>query len=221
MKFNPDSPFLYYGSRVVDLLILNIMWAVGCIPLVTIGPATIAAFTVTLKMAERRESYGVVSQFWRAYVKNLKHGVPLTLIAGVVLYGAWLDIQLFNNLEKNALPFLIIAIIVLIVLFMHYIYVFPLEARYENTMLRNLVNSRKIFIRFFPRTLGLIGILVIQVLLFMGINEVLFYISLFCLPILMIFTTSQVVMPIFRKIEKDGKASDGLTISQEGPSINY
>lgn len=222
MKFNAESAFLYYGSRIVDLLLLNIMWAVGCIPLVTMGTSTIAAFTVTLKMVEKRESSGVIRTFWGAYVHNLKHGVPLTLIAEVLLYGVWLDFQLFNNLETNTLPFLIIALIVLFVLFVHYIYVFPLEARYENTMLKNLTNSRKIFIRFFPRTLGLLGILVIQVLIFMGINDFLFYVGLFVLPILMIYTTSQIIMPIFRKIEKDSNASDGFTISQkEGPSINY
>lgn len=222
MKFNAESGFLYYGSRIVDLLLLNIMWAIGCIPLVTIGASTIAAFTVTLKMAEKRESAGAIRQFWSAYVHNLKHGVPLTLLAGVVLYGVWLDFQLFHNLEKNALPFLIIGLIVLFVLFMHYIYVFPLEARYENTLFKSLINSRKIFIRFFLRTLGLMGILVIQVLLFMGINSFLMYVGFFVLPILMIYTTSQIIMPIFRKIEGDSKASDGFTISQEeGPSVNY
>ncbi len=222
MKFNAESAFLYYGSRVVDLLLLNIMWAIGCIPLVTIGASTIAAFTVTLKMAEKRESAGVFRAFWSAYVHNMKHGIPLTLIAGVLLYGVWLDFQLFNNLEENALPFLIIGLIVLFVVFVHYIYVFPLEARYENTMFKNLANSRKIFIRFFLRSLGLLGILVIQVLLFMGINDFLFYVGLFVLPILMIYTTSQVIMPIFRKIEANGAASDGFTINQkEGPSVNY
>ncbi len=222
MKFNADSPFLYYGTRIVNLVLLNFLWAVGCVPIVTAGASTIAAFTVTLKMAEHRDNGAVFAPFWTAWAKNLRHGVPLTIIAGVVLYGVWLDFQLFNNLEKNALPFLIVALIVLFVLLIHYIYVFPLEARYENTLFKNLANSRKILIRFFPRTLGLIGILVIQVLIFTGINDFLFYVGLFILPILMIYTTSQIAMPIFRKIEGDSKASDGFTISQEeGPSINY
>ncbi len=220
MNLKVDSPVIQAGIRLVDLLILNLLWAVGCLPVVTAGASTIAAFTVTLKMAEQRESSGVFAAFWTAYGKNLKHGIPLTLIFAVVAYGIWLDLQLFRNLEGNTIGFLIVAILAGFFLLMHYIYVFPLEARYANTMLRSLANSRRIFVRFFVRTLGLMGILVIQVLLFTQINTVLLYIGLFCLPILMIYTTSQVIMPIFRKIEKDGAASDGFSIDREGYSIH-
>ena len=160
--------------------------------------------------------------FWEAFVKNLKHGVPLTLIAGVVFYGVWIDWQLFESLEGTTIGFLIVGMLVLFVLLMHYMYVFPLEARYENSLFRSLVNSRRIFVRFFVRTLGLIGILVVQVLLFTQINTVLLYIGLFCLPILMIYTTSQVIMPIFRKIEGDSSAGDNFSIGGgEDHSVNY
>lgn len=220
MKLRVDSPIIQTGIRLVDLLILNLMWAVGCIPVVTAGASTIAAFTVTLKMAEKRESSGVLVAFWTAYGKNLKHGVPLTLIFAVVAYGMWLDWQLFRNLEGNTVGFLIVALLAGFFLLIHYIYVFPLEARYANTMWRSLANSRRIFMRFFVRTLGLIGILVIQVLIFTQISYLLLYIGIFCLPILMIYTTSQVIMPIFRQIEKDGAASDGFSIDREGYSIH-
>lgn len=220
MKLRVDSPVIQTGIRLVDLLILNLLWAVGCIPVVTAGASTIAAFTVTLKMTEHRESSGVFAAFWRAYVQNLRHGVPLTLIFAVVVYGMWLDWQLFRNLEGNTVGFLIVGVLAGFFLLMHYLYVFPLEARYANTMWRSLSNSRRIFMRFFVRTLGLVGILVIQVLLFTQISYVLLYIGIFCLPILMIYTTSQVVMPIFRKIEKDSAAGDGFSIDREGYSIH-
>ncbi len=220
MKLRVDSPVIQTGIRLVDLLILNLLWAVGCIPVVTAGASTIAAFTVTLKMAEKRESSGVFAAFWTAYGKNLKHGVPLTLFFAVVVYGIWLDWQLFENLEGNTVGFLIVGVLAGFFLLVHYLYVFPLEARYANTMWRSLANSRRIFMRFFVRTLGLIGILVIQVLLFTQISYLLLYIGIFCLPILMIYTTSQIVMPIFRQIEKDGAASDGFSIDREGYSIH-
>ena len=220
MNLKVDSPIIQAGIRLVDLLILNLLWAVGCVPLVTAGASTIAAFTVTLKMAEHRESTGVFAAFWRAYAQNLRHGIPLTLIFAVVAYGIWLDWQLFRNLEGNTVGFLIVALLAGFFLLMHYLYVFPLEARYANTMWRSLTNSRRIFVRFFVRTLGLIGILVIQVLIFTQISYVLLYVGLFCLPILMIYTTSQVIMPIFRQIEKDGAADDGFSIDREGYSIH-
>lgn len=50
-----DSPVLAAGTRITNLLILNFYWLLGCLPIVTAGASTIAAFSVTLKMAEDRE----------------------------------------------------------------------------------------------------------------------------------------------------------------------
>ena len=108
--------------------------------------------------------------------------------------------------------FLILGLVVIFLLLAHYLYVFPLEARYENKLLTALSNSRKICIRFFVRTLGLVGILVIQVLLFTQVAPVITYIGIFCGPILMIYTTSQIIMPIFRKLDQDNTAHDGFHV---------
>lgn len=214
MKFSLDSKFVTIGTKIADLLLLNLYWLLGCLPIVTIGTATIAAFSVTLKMAENAEGTSVTHGFWRAYVKNLRHGIPLTLIAGAVLYSVWLDWQMFEKLEGNPLAFLLLAIIALFLLAVHFLYIFPLEAGYENRLSVALANSRKICVRFFLRTLSLIGILVIQGFLF-TLNALMLYIGLFCAPILAIYTTSQIVMPIFRKLEENSMASDGFAVTGE------
>lgn len=212
MKLQIDSPIITTGIKLTNLLILNFYWLLGCLPLVTIGTSTIAAFTVTLKMVEDREEPGMTVQFWSAYIHNLKHGIPLTLILAAAVYSIWLDFQMFNKLENNPMGFLILGLVVIFLLLAHYLYVFPLEARYENKLLTALSNSRKICIRFFVRTLGLVGILVIQVLLFTQVAPVITYIGIFCDPILMIYTTSQIIMPIFRKLDQDNTAHDGFHV---------
>lgn len=212
MKLQIDSPIITTGIKLTNLLILNFYWLLGCLPLVTIGTSTIAAFTVTLKMVEDREEPGMTVQFWSAYIHNLKHGIPLPLILAAAVYSIWLDFQMFNKLENNPMGFLILGLVVIFLLLAHYLYVFPLEARYENKLLTALSNSRKICIRFFVRTLGLVGILVIQVLLFTQVAPVITYIGIFCGPILMIYTTSQIIMPIFRKLDQDNTAHDGFHV---------
>jgi len=212
MKFRIDSPFVTVGMKIANLLILNFYWLLGCLPVITIGASTIAAFTVTLKMVEDCEGVSMTRQFWSAYIKNLKHGIPLTLIGGIVLYSVWIDWQMFGKLEGNPVGFLLLAIVAAALLLAHYLYIFPLEARYENKLSTALVNSRRICIRFFLRTLSLVGILLVQAFLF-TLNAVMMYIGLFCAPILAIYTTSQIVMPIFHKIEGDSKASDGFAVT--------
>lgn len=212
MKFRIDSPFVTVGMKIANLLILNFYWLLGCLPVITIGASTIAAFTVTLKVVEDCEGVSMTSQFWSAYIHNLKHGIPLTLIGGIVLYSVWIDWQMFEKLDGNPVGFLLLAIVAAALLLAHYLYIFPLEARYENKLSTALVNSRRICIRFFLRTLSLVGILLVQAFLF-TLNAVMMYIGVFCAPILAIYTTSQIVMPIFHKIEDDSKASDGFAVT--------
>lgn len=52
MKLRIDSPIITTGIKLSNLLILNLYWVIGCLPIITIGASTIAAFTVTLKMTD-------------------------------------------------------------------------------------------------------------------------------------------------------------------------
>jgi len=213
MKLDMDSPFITAGIKVTNLLLLNLYWLLGCLPIITIGASTIAAFTVTLQMTEDREDPGVTKQFWKAYAANLKHGILLTLIMAAVGYSIWIDLQLFNKMEGSPVGFLILAIILIVFLALHFLYVFALEARYANKVTGSLRNSRKICVRFFLRTLSLAGILFLQFMLFTRVSPVLTYAGMFFGPILAIYTVSQISMPIFRKLDTDSTSTDGFTIS--------
>ena len=57
--FNYDSPFWSFMSRIADLVIVNILWLVFCIPVFTIGASTAAMYRVTLNLV-RGEGGGVV-----------------------------------------------------------------------------------------------------------------------------------------------------------------
>ena len=54
--FNPDSPMMRALGVVWDLIVLNLLFLVCCIPVVTIGPAITALHYVTTKMAGLRWS---------------------------------------------------------------------------------------------------------------------------------------------------------------------
>ncbi|MCH3967935.1 MAG: YesL family protein [Atopobiaceae bacterium] len=213
MNLKVDSPLIQAGIKVTNLLILNIYWILGCLPLITIGTSTIAAFTVCEKMAEDREGIGMTREFWGAYKENLRNGIPLTLVFAAGAYAVWFNFQLFNKLPDNPIWFLIFAILMVVLMVVHGLYAFALEARYANTLRGSLVNARLIFFRFFPRTLALAGILFIQWLLFFQTSTVLVYVGVFCAPILMIYTASQISMPIFRKLEHNSYANESLSVS--------
>ena len=47
--FNYDNGFWRFMGKLWDALVLNILWVVCCIPLVTVGAATTAVYYVALK----------------------------------------------------------------------------------------------------------------------------------------------------------------------------
>ena len=215
MKITIESPFVQAGMKATNLLIVNFWLVVGCIPIVTAGASVTAAFTVLLKMSEDREDIGITRAFWSAWVANLKHGIVLTLALLACAWSAWMSWQLFEKLPDNPVGFLILAFAVILMAFAHFVYVFPLDARYQNSLLQQMRNSRLICVRFFGKTMLLLGVLGLQVLIFGFTAPVLTYAGLFFAPALAVYTTCQVVMPIFRTLEGNGMADDGITITSQ------
>ena len=60
--FEIDSPIYRFMSTLLNVLVLNICWLLGSLPIFTIGISTIAACDVGLKMVEDKEGY-VARQF--------------------------------------------------------------------------------------------------------------------------------------------------------------
>ncbi len=190
-----DSPILSFGTKVTNLLILNFYWIIGCLPLITFGTSTIAAFSVTLKIVEDREGTSMTIQFWKAYANNLRHGIPLSMFLLAGTCSIWLDVRLIQEKDGSARGLLLAAVGMLLLLIVHFLYLFPLEARYCNTLIRNLSNARTIFLTNPGRSFGLTGILLMEFLL---TTQTLLWLFV---PILMIYTVSKFAMPVFRELE--------------------
>ena len=77
--FSMDSKFFTFMGKVADLMILNVLCIICCIPIVTAGPAITAMFYVTLKMVRNEESY-IVKGFFKSFKENLKQGILINLI---------------------------------------------------------------------------------------------------------------------------------------------
>lgn len=65
--FNMNSGFFKFINRLLDVLFLNFLWIICSLPIVTIGAATCAAFSISLKMVDDEEGY-----IGKAFLRNLK-----------------------------------------------------------------------------------------------------------------------------------------------------
>ena len=201
--FSADGPLYRFFSRLWDVIVLNFLWLLCCIPIVTFGACTVAVFSVTLKMADETEGY-VGRQFFKAFKVNLKQGIPLGLLALFCAYVVYLDFELFRAIEDGPMIFLIFGILAIGVFGAAFLYAFALSARYENTLLNTLKNSVRITCRFFGRTLILVAVLVIEALVFL-FNTTTFFIGILVGPVCLMYTVSGMALPLFREIERENQ----------------
>ena len=91
--FNADNPFWQIMDTVFDLFVLNTLWLVFCIPVITIGTSTTAAFYALIQRA-RGEGGEIHKDFFQSFKQNLKQGIVigliLTLTGGFLLTDMWL-----------------------------------------------------------------------------------------------------------------------------------
>ena len=224
--FSYDSKFIEFMNTLVDVFIINLMWLIGCVPIITVGTSTIAAYTVALKIVENNEGK-VFQQFWKAYKDNFLHGLVLTVLLAASVWIVWIDFQLFNAVENNPIIFTICGFVLAFFVLLHTIYIFPLEARYKNGLWRALTNARRIALRFYGRTFLIMCVVFLEILLFYSINDVLFVIGCLIGPMCIIITISGIVMPIFHKLEKEAEdiaAAEKAALERENEpeeEINY
>lgn len=154
--FNMDNPAMRFLSRICDLMILNLLCIVFCLPVITAGASVTALYSVTLKMAKNEEAY-IVKGFLKAFKENFKQSTIIWLImafAGIVMC---VDYQAATLLpEKLISVFRIFIFIFAFIYVMIFTYIFPYTARFENTLKNIFKNSLLIAILNLPWTILLI-----------------------------------------------------------------
>lgn len=154
--FSIDSPLFRALSVLADLVWLNFLWLVCCLPVVTAGAATAALYDVLLRMA-RDAPVHIAGGFFAAFRVNFKKATLEWLIllgaAALVLLDAYAAAALGGGLLLYAL----VLMGALVWLFVN-VYLFPLTARFENTLGAALRNAFVLSFANFPRTLLVVAV---------------------------------------------------------------
>lgn len=158
--FNMDNPIFRTLGKLADLMILNLVFLICCIPIVTIGAALTGMSYVTLKMAEGEEGY-IVKSFFKSFKQNFKQATViwlLMLVLGIVL---GLDFAILSQASGSMVTALRIGITVAAFFYMMVmVYLFAVLARFYNPIRATIKNSFIMAIADFPRTLIMIVITV-------------------------------------------------------------
>ncbi len=169
--FSYDSPLMSALGKLTDLVILNLLTLLFCIPIVTTGASLTACHYVALKI-RRGEGY-VVKNFWKSFRMNFKQSTVIWLVVSI---GMMLSIYvaLFFKVE-GTIAFISRGVLLGAAVFWGFIacWVYPLQSKFINTIKNTIQNSFLMSFKYLFRTLlmlviNLIPVVLIFVLSFQG-----------------------------------------------------
>ena len=140
-------------THIFDFILLNILWLLTSIPIVTLGTATAALYSVMMSVVEKKEGY-IVRDYWKAFCRNFKQSTVVWIL--LLFLGAclWFDLTLIGvvpGLFRQIGTVVLGA--VLIFYFMECIFVFPLIAKFENSTGNMIKNALLIPVSRLPYAL--------------------------------------------------------------------
>ena len=204
--FNYDNPVWRFIGKLGDLILLNFLWTVCSIPIVTIGASTTAVYYVTMKMV-RDENDGTIRGFFRSFKENFRQATAIWLIflaVGLILaFDIWFFVTGQSPVAGAAGMFLTAISGGMMLLYVFtYTYVFPIQARFYNPVRYTIRNAFVMSVRHLFQT---VGIVCLDILLVIGAVASLFYMPqisalfiLFGMP-LWAFANSYLFVPIFKR----------------------
>ena len=128
----PDSPVMDFISTVADIIILNLLFIICSLPIVTFGAAYSAKYYVVMKKV-RGEDSGTIVPFFKAFKRNFKQSTIVWIIMLVVISIIGLDWQwiMYNGWSNTPMIYRIGVIVFSVIALLITITAFPTIARYE------------------------------------------------------------------------------------------
>lgn len=151
--FRADSKVYQIVEKVVNLIKLNLVWILFCIPVVTIGAANTSLHEVALQILDGEEGY-IVSSFYKAFRKNWKQATKLWipfLIAGIGIYMDVIFWQQITGMFADTMKGFVIVIGIFYIFLS--IYSYPLTVHMQTGVKLTVRNAALLAFKYLPKTI--------------------------------------------------------------------
>ena len=190
-------------NKILRLFFLNLFWLLMCLPVITAGGATCAAFAVTLRIADDDEEVqslrGIAARFFKAFKQDFLQGFLLSVFTGACVA---LGYFLFDHARDNGFNLIIIAALILYVMVVLVVnlYIYPLVARYSNSFINTLKNSIALYIMNVKVSFCVQGWIVAGVLV-IYLSKYIYYAGILIIPSIVFYMISKTAKDIFWRME--------------------
>lgn len=215
MKFlNIDSPFMQAMNKVADLMILNLLTVVCMIPLITAGAALTAMHYQVLKIVRDEECY-VVKGYFKAFRENFIQSTAIWLILLVIglILGGDFYIMYVTETEYHMIFKAVLGAVAIFALFT-LIYVFPVQAKFANPVLRTLKNALAMSILQAPKSILMLVLYLIPMVLMVFAPSIFPLIMLFGMTV-PAFLSAKLYNKFFLKLEDRINEINGVRAEEE------
>ena len=212
--FNYDNPVWRFVGRIWDLFILNLLWVICSIPIVTFGASTTAMYYCTLKIAKDRDSGGMFTMFFHSFKDNIGQSTIIWIIMALIGGILFFDIRFFSfyspiqNTVIRMIIFTVTCFLILLWLFI-FLYIFPIQAKFINSIKQTFKLALFMSIKHLVRTIiilaGSLIILIAVYYLIMKLPGVMSMLVLILGSGISLFQASQFNMVFDKYINEDNE----------------
>ncbi|MGN8886702.1 YesL family protein [Blautia sp. HCP28S3_G10] len=164
--FDMDNKFFRFMGRLADLCILNVLCILCCIPVVTAGASITAMFYVTMKMVRNEEAY-IARSFFKSFKENFRQATVINIIMLVIAGVLYVDFRVAKSMPGTASTvFQYLFLIFAILYVMLFTYIYPVLAKFYNSIKNTFRNAILMSVRHLPYTVLMIIVSICPVLVF-------------------------------------------------------
>lgn len=204
--FDSETPLMRFLSALGDLIVINFLFLVCSIPIVTIGPALSAANKTMFRLQEHTCD-NVPRTFFLSFREDFKSAILVW--CGALLCFLLLLLHFFllfsSEAEKNRLFLFVVWILILLSFVATLSYLFPLISRYQNSLAQHLKNAAILTVSQFPHTLCLVMLNISPILLFLFVPALFFYLMPFWLLVGvsgLVWLNTLLLKPVFAQLDQ-------------------
>lgn len=200
-------------GKVADLMWLNILTAICCLPVVTAGASLTAMNYMALKIARDEECY-ITRGFFKSFKENFKQATIIWLIMLVLIVVLTADILIltaggeagmggsgFGSILKG------IIIVVAVIVAAEMVYVFPVLAKFDNTVFKTMKNALLMSLMQLPKTIVMLVAYAAPPVLFIFAPRAIPFCLLFGLSV-PAWISAKLYNKLFKKLEEQVMAAD-------------
>lgn len=209
---DPDSPIMSFLARVADLVILNVLWLLCCLPVVTAGASTTAMYHVVRHLQEESIS-SVTRDFFRSFKSDFRQATPVYLLLLIPTAAVVMNAWILSAQSSDVVPVYVRAIWMVSALMLTFVvsFVYPVMAYFDDTVWKTLRTAAVLAVAKLPRTVLISAINLLPIIMLFVSLPFFLRSSIFWLLIggsLTAYLNILILRPVFKKIIDERPGAD-------------